>query len=70
MRTSNTSFLCSNIHCLGCGRRQRCRRQVKQETRSKKQEEGGEGISPLPGRGLSQQLEAWLRVPGEDDVPW
>jgi len=27
-------------------------------------------ISLLPGRGPSQQLEAWLRVPGEDDVPW
>ena len=26
------------------------------------------GISLLPGCDSSQQLEAWLRVPGEDDV--
>jgi len=26
------------------------------------------GISLLPGGSPSQQLEAWLRVPGEDDV--
>jgi len=26
-------------------------------------------ISLLPGRGPSQQLEAWLRVSGEDNVP-
>jgi len=27
------------------------------------------GISLPPGRGPSQQLEAWPRVPGEDDIP-
>ena len=29
---------------------------------------GEQGISLLPGGGPCQQLEAWLRVPGEDDV--
>ena len=28
------------------------------------------GISLLPGGGPGQQLEARLRVPGEDDVSW
>jgi len=28
------------------------------------------GNSLLPGGRPSQQLESWLRVPGEDDVPW
>jgi len=40
-----------------------------QKTRDWKRGERGEkGISLLPGRGPSQQLEAWLRVPEEDDV--
>jgi len=36
----------------------------------KEGEEEEEEISLLPGGGPSQQLKTWLRVPGEDDVPW
>jgi len=45
------------------------RRRRKSEARSQKPKEEELGISLLPRPGPSQTFEAWLRVPGEDDVP-